>query len=117
VDVGKRLRDIREAKGLSQGDLGRRSGYSQSHICRVEFGLKAPTIAALNKWCTVLGVSLPQFFDENRTPCGPATVVRPTLYERRFLGLLRRVNDKDRRVIFLLAHMMAKQRTKDGGFE
>jgi transcriptional regulator with XRE-family HTH domain len=36
--IGKRLRDLRKARGLSQGDLGRILGLSQSSLSEIELG-------------------------------------------------------------------------------
>jgi DNA-binding XRE family transcriptional regulator len=44
MDVGKRLRQLREVKGLSQGDIERRSGLLRSYISRVEGGYTAPSL-------------------------------------------------------------------------
>ena len=38
ASVGRRLRDTREARGLTQGDLGERVGCSKSHISQMESG-------------------------------------------------------------------------------
>lgn len=36
--VGRRIRKLREAAGLSQAELGRRVGRSQSEIAKIEMG-------------------------------------------------------------------------------
>ena len=38
VHIGRRLRDAREAKGLSQAKVGQIAGCSKSHICQIEGG-------------------------------------------------------------------------------
>jgi len=56
MDIGKRLRELREAKGLSQGDIEKRSGLLRSYISRVEGGYTAPSLATLEKFAQALEV-------------------------------------------------------------
>lgn len=43
--IGDRLRAIREAKKLSQGDIEERSGLKRSYVSRVENGHTIPSVA------------------------------------------------------------------------
>ena len=54
MDIGKRLREIREAKGLSQADIEKRSGLLRSYVSRVEGGYTAPSLATLEKFAKAL---------------------------------------------------------------
>ena len=56
MDIGKRLRVLRESKGLSQGDIERQSGLLRSYISRVEGGYTAPSLTTLEKFAKALGV-------------------------------------------------------------
>lgn len=56
MDVGKRLRQLREVKGLSQGDIERRSGLLRSYISRVEGGYTAPSLQTLEKFAKALEI-------------------------------------------------------------
>ena len=56
MDLGKRLRALREAKGLSQGDIERRSGLLRSYISRVEGGYTVPSLSTLEKFAKALEV-------------------------------------------------------------
>lgn len=56
MDIGKRLRELREAKGLSQGDIERRSRLLRSYISRVEGGYTAPSLSTLEKFAKALEV-------------------------------------------------------------
>lgn len=56
--VSVRLREIREAKGLSQAQLGKVSGVPQSYISRVEAGrLSTINLKHLEKLARALGVN------------------------------------------------------------
>jgi len=47
--ISDRLRAIREAKKLSQGDIEKRSGSKRSYISRVENGHTVPAVETLEK--------------------------------------------------------------------
>lgn len=44
VQVGTKLREARELRGISQAELARIAGTTQAHVSRVERGLVSPTI-------------------------------------------------------------------------
>ena len=56
MDIGKKIRSLREAKGLSQGDIEKRSGLLRSYISRVEGGYTAPSLTTLEKFAKALEV-------------------------------------------------------------
>ena len=62
MDIGKRLRELREAKGLSQSDVEDRSGLLRPHLSKVENGHSTPTLEVLEKWAKALDVELYQLF-------------------------------------------------------
>ena len=52
------LREARRRAGLSQGDLARRAGTSQSAVARVERGHSSPTLATLERLVGAAGFDL-----------------------------------------------------------
>src|SRR5208282_564574 len=62
--IGQRLRDIREAMGLSQGDIENRTGLMRCYISRVENGHTMPSIETLEKISRALEVRMYQLFYE-----------------------------------------------------
>ena len=73
--IGDRLRELREAKHLSQGDIEKRTGLRRGYISRVENGHTVPVIETLEKWAQALEVALYQFFYDVDKPQVP-TVLR-----------------------------------------
>lgn len=52
--IGKRVRELREAKSLSQAELARRMGTSQSVIARLELGGVEPRFDTLDRVAAAL---------------------------------------------------------------
>src|SRR2546425_12841322 len=65
MDIGKRLRIIRESKDLSQGDIERRSGLVRSYISRAEGGHTGPSLTTLEKVARALRVEPYQLLFHN----------------------------------------------------
>lgn len=70
-DVGARLRAIRVAAGLSQRQVAQRAGVPHAQISVVEQNKSSPSVATLRKILGGLGISMADFFEEDRaTPEG-----------------------------------------------
>lgn len=57
-DIGMRIREIREIKGISQKDLSYSCGFDKSNMARLEMGRTNPTIYTLKKIAENLNVEL-----------------------------------------------------------
>ena len=56
--IGRRLRELRAASGLSLDALAHKSGVSRSNISLIERGQSSPTAVVLDKLSSALGVSV-----------------------------------------------------------
>jgi transcriptional regulator with XRE-family HTH domain len=104
MEIGRRLRELREVKQFSQGDIERRTGLLRCYISRVENGYTIPSIETLEKFARALEVPIYQFFiggDEkpNRVP----RVLLETGKERSFGN-----RPKERRYLIKLWHLLEK---------
>lgn len=55
----EKIKELREAKGITQGELSRLSGVSVAEICRIEKGERQnPSINLLNKLLSALDVDV-----------------------------------------------------------
>ncbi|HBN12648.1 MAG TPA: transcriptional regulator [Clostridiales bacterium] len=63
MDVGKRIKELRERTGFTQNRLAEWAGVSQTHLRRVELGQQDITIGQLQLVCDGLGISLAEFFN------------------------------------------------------
>ncbi len=66
--IGERLRELREAKKLSQGDIENRIGLLRCYTSRVENGHTVPSIDTLEKYARALEVPMYRFFYEGDEP-------------------------------------------------
>jgi transcriptional regulator with XRE-family HTH domain len=74
--IGDRVRELRDARGLSLDALAGQCGVSRSMISLVERGESSPTAAVLERLATGLGVTLASLFDAPaaaRPPGGPVS--------------------------------------------
>jgi transcriptional regulator with XRE-family HTH domain len=58
--IGDRLRELREAKKMSQGDIEKRTGLLRCYISRVENGHTVPAIETLEKLARALEIPMYQ---------------------------------------------------------
>ena len=61
--VGNRIKEIRNKLGISQEELGFRSGVHRTYIASLEVGKRNVSIATLEKIVNALEVSFSEFFD------------------------------------------------------
>lgn len=54
--VGKNVRALREQVGISQEELGFRSGLDRTYVSGVERGVRNPTVVVLARLAVALGV-------------------------------------------------------------
>jgi transcriptional regulator with XRE-family HTH domain len=66
--IGSRIRDLREAKNLSQGDIEKRTGLLRCYVSRVENGHTVPAVETLEKFARALEVPIYQLiYDGDRS--------------------------------------------------
>jgi transcriptional regulator with XRE-family HTH domain len=122
--IGERLRDLREAKKLSQGDIEKRTGLLRCYISRVENGHTVPAIETLEKMARAMEVPLYQLFydGDEKPPELPFPSRRKTDHPvwgdsgndarvlNRFRRLLSRMDGQDTKLLLSTAQQMASKR-------
>ncbi len=68
IDVGHRLRTIREKHGLSQRQLAQRAGVTNGTISLIEQNRSSPSVASLRKVLQGIPMTLAEFFSEEEMP-------------------------------------------------
>lgn len=62
MNIGGRIRELREKSGYSQNRFADFAGISQAHLRRVELGQADITVGHLQLVCDALGITLKEFF-------------------------------------------------------
>jgi transcriptional regulator with XRE-family HTH domain len=75
LDLGMRIRALRERSGLSLRAVAHRAGVSESFVSQVERGVANPSVASLRSLAEALGESVASFFDGSE-PVGRLVRVR-----------------------------------------
>jgi transcriptional regulator with XRE-family HTH domain len=66
--IGNRLRELRESKSLSQGDIEKRTGLLRCYISRVENGHTVPSVETLEKMARALEIPMYRLFHDGEAP-------------------------------------------------
>ena len=67
VKIGEVIRSYRGQRGLSQGDIERRTGLLRCYLSRVENGHTVPSLETLAKIAEAMDISLADFFPGTET--------------------------------------------------
>ena len=107
--IGDRLRELREEKKLSQGDIEERTGLLRCYISRVERGHTVPSVETLEKFARALQVPLYKLFYEGEEP-----PVLPHLPRRKSAAdILWGTSGKDARVLSEFLRCLSKSSERD----
>ena len=121
--IGDRLRELREEKQLSQGDVEKRTGLLRCYISRVENGHTVPAVATLEKLARAFEVPMYQLFYEGTEPPQVPNLLKrksseeggwgSTGKDAKYLNKLRRLlgksNENDRKLVLHMAQKMARR--------
>src|SRR5580693_7460441 len=66
MEIGRKLRELREDKNLSQGDLEKKTGLLRCYTSRVENGYTVPSVGTLVKYARALDVPLYRFSTDGK---------------------------------------------------
>jgi transcriptional regulator with XRE-family HTH domain len=123
--IGDRLRQLREQKNLSQGDIEKRTGLLRCYISRLENGHTVPAVDTLEKLARGLEVPLYQLFYDGKTPPDlqhlpkrktEAEIVwgssgKEATLLTKFRRFLSHMEESDRNILLFVAQKMAKARS------
>jgi|SRR5205809_974365 len=112
MNIGETIRNLRLHKGMSQGDIEKRTGLLRCYLSRVENGHTIPSLDTLAKIANSMEVPLAHFFsnDFNRDN-GSKALPQLSDDEVRFLTQIRRysaaLNESDRKLVLAMVKKMA----------
>jgi transcriptional regulator with XRE-family HTH domain len=114
MKIGATIRGFRLQRGLSQGDIEKRTGLLRCYLSRVENGHTIPSLDTLTKIARSLEIPLAHFFAENGAPKDLPTQ-RVSDDELRFLTQIRRysssLNDSDKKLLLAMVKKFATTST------
>jgi transcriptional regulator with XRE-family HTH domain len=123
--IGDRLRELREAKKQSQGDIETKTGLLRCYVSRVENGHTVPAIETLEKFARALEVPMYQLFYEGTDvpSAAKARAVRPddtewassgkpAAYFHKIRKCLASMSPRDRTTLFQMTRMMVTREAK-----
>lgn len=73
VVFARRLKEVRELRGLSQGDLAQRIGILPAGISHLETGRRAPSLLMLKRLADTLSVTIDYLTGRSDDPAGAET--------------------------------------------
>jgi transcriptional regulator with XRE-family HTH domain len=111
MDIGATIRNFRLEKGMSQGDIEKRTGLLRCYLSRVENGHTIPSLDTLAKIAGAMELPLSHFFAESGHTNGSKGLPQLSDDEVRFLSQIRRyaisLNDSDRKLVLAMVKKMA----------
>jgi transcriptional regulator with XRE-family HTH domain len=114
VNIGEVIRSYRGQRGLSQGDIERRTGLLRCYLSRVENGHTVPSLETLAKIAEAMDISLADFFPGAETPRDRDTqkmLGELSEDEIRFLSEIKKysstLSDGDKRLVLAMIRKMA----------
>ena len=123
MDIGHRLRVIRDEKNLSQNDVGKRTGLQRCYISRVENGRLVPTVDTLTKMSHALNVPLYEvMYDGDEPPSSLGereprskdwgTLGKDAIFMTRLCRLLAVMREDDRKLLLSLVKNITKRQKR-----
>ena len=120
MEIGSRLREFREYKKLSQGDIETRTGLLRYYISRVENGHTIPSVETLEKFARAFEMPLYQLFydrvspkpsdEATANPLAWSESLKEKRFARKFRHLLGRISERNRSLLLGLAQRMARRK-------
>jgi transcriptional regulator with XRE-family HTH domain len=115
IKIGTTIRAYRLQKGLSQGDIEKKTGLLRCYLSRVENGHTVPSLDTLAKIAHALDLPIAQFFASD-TLARQMNTQNLTDDELRFLTQLRRystnLNESDRKLLLAMVKKFSATATR-----
>jgi len=111
MNIGEKIKKVREAKGFSQKQVAVMLDMDQSQYSKIENGKTDPTTSTLEKIARTLGVDVPVLFASDDI-FKDVNSADKTLMEK--IRLIEQLDDKERVSIYnIVDSLFAKKKMKD----
>jgi len=115
MKIGTTIRTYRLQKGLSQGDIEKKTGLLRCYLSRVENGHTVPSLDTLSKIASALDLPIAQFFADD-TLGRQFNTQKLSDDELRFLTQIRRystnLDESDRKLLLAMVKKFAATATR-----
>jgi len=123
MEIGPKLRELREGKHLTQGYIENKTGLLRCYISRVEKGHTIPNVETLEKFARALKIPLYRLFTNHETANVPKLLTAKRKAEwgldakhhselRLFAKIFRRLDNRGQKLLIGLAQEMVTRRVK-----
>ena len=117
--IGNRLKELRDSKKLSQGDIEKRTGLLRCYISRVENGHTIPAVETLEKMARALEIPMYRLFYDGEVPTGLSKMKPPkdddfgtkgseADYFSKLRRLLAKMKPDDQKLVLHMAQKVAR---------
>jgi transcriptional regulator with XRE-family HTH domain len=117
--IGNRLKELRESKELSQGDIEKRTGLLRCYISRVENGHTVPAVSTLEKMARALDVPMYRLFHDGEASASVRKLKSPkddewgskgdeAVYLSKLCRLLAKMEPDDQKLLLHMAQKVAR---------
>jgi transcriptional regulator with XRE-family HTH domain len=113
INIGITIRSFRLQRGMSQGDIEKRTGLLRCYLSRVENGHTVPSLDTLQKIASAMDMPLSHFFADDPVKDVPGVTLSEE--EIRFLTQVQRysahLTESDRRLLLAMVRKFAATAT------
>ena len=120
MDIGNRIKELRNAKGLTQQSLARNIGISTSTIAMWEIGSREPNLESLDKLAQIFGITLGELVDpksfhndkKNEVVVyipEECKVIKLSPEKRYFINQLSKIKESDLNVLLRIVDSLTKE--------
>ena len=125
MNIGETIRSYRLHKGMSQGDIEKRTGLLRCYLSRVENGHTVPAVETLEKLARALEVPMYELLYEGEEPPKPqvtggkggqklwGATGKDARYLRKLQQCLSRMSDEDRNLLLFTVAKMGKSKKRE----
>ena len=117
--IGNRLKELRESKQMSQGDIEKRTGLLRCYISRVENGHTVPALDTLEKMALALEVPMYRLFHDGEVEASIHKLKAPKAeefgnkgkdaeYFSKLCRLLAKMEPGDQKLVLHMAQKVAR---------
>lgn len=111
MDIGKNIKRIREAKGMTAKEVVSAVDMGAPMYSRIENGVNEPSLSTLEKIAKALGVKLADFFDTD-DKLADVNSYDASLMEK--LKLIEELNEDEKKMVFSFVDaLVGKKKLKD----